>query len=201
MEYNSYVQKVIKYKYYLQERAQEYSNIFPGFFYKENPSEEECLEDVKANGRLLVFVKNQTEEICLAAVEQSKYALQYVERQTEKLCLAAVRQDAGALLYINQQTLAICLEAVRNNPEAIDFVKPEFKEACEHGGVNTVIIDNSMIGIEQYKDSKNIRFVAFTNAHVAIGARAFENCRDLKTIFFEGNCELIAAQHSVIADL
>lgn len=172
MEYNKYVQKVIKDNSYLEELVQIYSTDFPELFCSENPSENVCLEAIRENENLLAFI----------------------EKQTLKICLTAVKRDGLTLQFVKHPTFEIALEAVRNNPEAIEFVKPEFKEACDDYGVSTVVINDSMIGIEQYKDYKNIRFIVFNNAHIAIGARAFENCCDLTAIFFEGNCELIAAQ-------
>lgn len=172
MEYNNYVQKVIEDDEYLEKLVQKYSWIFPELFYNENPSESICLSAIKVNEKLIAFI----------------------EKQTLKICLAAVKRNGLTLQFIKHPTFEIASKAVQNNPEAIKFVKPEFKEACEDCGVSTIVINDSMIGMEQYKDCKNTRYVVFNNTHVAIGARAFENCCDLKAIFFEGNCELIAAQ-------
>ncbi len=67
--------------------------------------EQEYLEKVKQNGMYLKLItKNQTEKICLEAVKNNGSVLVYVNEQTPQICLEAVKKDGRALEFVKKQT-------------------------------------------------------------------------------------------------
>lgn len=63
-------------------------------------NEEECLEEVKKNGKALYFVKNKTEEICREAVLQNYEAIRYVE--CKNILVNLMREFPDVLLYMDK---------------------------------------------------------------------------------------------------
>lgn len=106
--------------------------------WKNNQTEDNCLEAVTQDGLQLKQVVNQTFKICLKAVRQNGKALRYVneEFKTEKMCLEAVTQNGSAFKYVPEQlkTENMCLTAIEepNEPtlrHLIDRYKPNINSS------------------------------------------------------------------------
>lgn len=85
------------------------------FVTKKNKTEEECLEAVQYDGKLLSFVSNKTYKMCLAAVRQNGEVIDRIEHPSKELCLEAVKQNPNSLYYIKRQDRDICLEALKKD--------------------------------------------------------------------------------------
>lgn len=98
-----------------------------------NPTEEECLEEVRSSPELLRFIENQSERICLEAVRNDRYgnALKFVREQTPEICMEAVKRSGSALMYVKEQTPEICLRAILTHPGSLAYVQNPTSLLCE----------------------------------------------------------------------
>ena len=98
------------------------------FFFIKDPTDEMCLEALKADGTNLAHIKSPTYEMIQFAIENTPSALQYVKNQTEQLCLEAIRGDPDTLKYVKNQTDKLCKIAIRYKPSSIEFVREKTDE-------------------------------------------------------------------------
>ena len=88
----------------------------------------------------LELLKWYDQEYCLDQVKQNGSLLLYVHNQTEQICLAAVKNDGGA----KNRTLDVCMSAVKQNEENIRYVNiKQFPEVFKFY-IQTIIKANTM---------------------------------------------------------
>jgi len=107
------------------------SKLINDFYNNQN----NVLDVIKKNGRMIFFVKEQTDELCYIAVLNNGFNIKYVKKQTYELCKIAVEDVNLAFQYVdkNLQTIELCIIAIKNkhkvfkDPFNIQFIRDDLK--------------------------------------------------------------------------
>ena len=84
-------------------------------------TEQEHIEELKKNGRLIKHIQNPTEKMQWAAVKQDSTNIRFIESPTESVQMLAVCIRPINLIRIKNPTDFVFQEAIRRDPSLIHY--------------------------------------------------------------------------------
>ena len=124
--------------------------------HNKQPTEEEQLEAIKQNGKLIYYIKNPSEAVQLAAVKQNVQAIGLIKNPSEEIQLVAIKQDGNAICYIQNPSEKVQLEAIKQNGKSIEDMK---LAAVKRDGWEIGLIKNPSEAVQLVAVKQNVNAI------------------------------------------